>query len=63
MTKDSINKRNERAAPGLLVSSLLNQPVLLSRSAMLSKRPEPSTNCNAQSTVHNIVEASCKQRT
>ena len=39
--------RKERAAPGL-VSSLLNQPPLLSRSAVLSSLAEPSTNCSTQ---------------
>ena len=39
--------RKERAAPGL-VSSLPNQPPLLSRSAVLSSLAEPSTNYSAQ---------------
>ena len=39
--------RKERAAPGL-VSSLLNQPLLLSRSAVLSNLAEPSTNYSTQ---------------
>ena len=47
MTKDSMNMRKERAAPGL-VSSLLNQPPLLSRSAVLSSLAEPSTNYSTQ---------------
>jgi len=42
-----MNIRKERAAPGL-VSSLLNQPALLSRSAVLSSLAEPSTNYSTQ---------------
>lgn len=39
--------RRDLAAPGL-VSSLANQPGLLSLSAVFSRRVEPSTNCVQQ---------------
>lgn len=42
-----MNMRRDLAAPGL-VSSLANQPGLLSLSAVLSRRLEPSTNCRSQ---------------